>query len=41
MQRGYPVRCQRAIIADLPLVGQLGHREQLVFDPAKIARWIS
>jgi hypothetical protein len=38
MQCGYPVRCRRAIIADLPLVGQLGHREQLVFDPAKIAR---
>jgi hypothetical protein len=38
MQRGYRVRCRRAIIADLPLVGQLGHREQLVFDPAKVAR---
>jgi hypothetical protein len=37
MQRGYPVGRWRAIIADLPLVRQLCHREQLVFDSAKIA----
>ena len=30
-----------AVIADLPLVGQLGHREQLVFDAAEIACLIS
>jgi hypothetical protein len=37
MQRGYPVRRWRAVIADLPLVGQLCHREYLVFDSAEIA----
>lgn len=37
MKRGYPVRCRGAVIADLPLVGQLCHREQLIFDPAEIA----
>lgn len=38
MQRGYPVRGRQAVIANLPLIGQLCHREQLVFDSAKIAR---
>jgi len=37
MQCGYPVRRWRAVIADLPLVRQLCHREQLVFDSAEIA----
>lgn len=37
MQRGYPVRRRQAVVADLPLVGQLRHREKLVFDSAEIA----
>jgi hypothetical protein len=37
MQRGYPVRRWRAVVADPPIVGQLCHREQLVFDVTEVA----
>jgi hypothetical protein len=36
MQRRYPVRCWRAVVADLPLVGQFGHRKQLILDGPQI-----
>src|ERR1700727_3746649 len=36
MQGGDPVRRWRAVVAYLPVVGQLGHREQLVLDGPQI-----
>jgi hypothetical protein len=36
MQCRDPIRRWRAVVADLPLVGQLGHREQLILDGPQI-----
>jgi hypothetical protein len=50
MQRGNPIWRGRSVVTDLPLLRQLGHRVQLVFDhpqvpgldgvvPADATRW--
>lgn len=36
VDRGDPVWCRRAVVAHLPLIRKLSHREQLVFEVAQI-----
>jgi len=36
MQCGDPVRRWRAVVADLPVVGQLSHQEQFILDGPQI-----
>jgi hypothetical protein len=37
MERGDPIERRGAVIPDAPLLGQLGHRVQLVLDHAQVA----